>query len=70
MYTNDNVKRIFIKDFTKMNDETVDQSINQNIPNNITDELTTDTTRNEKKIIINEKAENRGVKLFFLNYTF
>ena len=54
MYTNDNVKRIFIKDFTKMNDETVDQSINQNIPNNITDELTTDTTRNEKKIIINE----------------
>lgn len=54
MYTNDNVKRIFIK----VNDETVDQSINPNNPNNITEELTKiDTINdndNEKKIIITE----------------
>jgi hypothetical protein len=49
MYTNNNVKRIFIKDLTKMNDEYNDQ--------NITDELTNIdpiNEKNEKKIIINE----------------
>jgi len=57
MYTNDNVKRIFIKDLTKLNDETVDQLIIPNNPNNIVDELTKIDTINEmgeKKIIINE----------------
>lgn len=45
MYTNNNIKHIFIKDFTKMNDD------------NIVEELTkieTTNERDEKKIIINE----------------
>lgn len=43
MYTNDNVKRIFIKDINEVNET-----------NNIDNELTNEISINEKKIVINE----------------